>query len=96
MVAAVAAAVAVCSAPAFAASQPSQPPIEEFLPIDELPPEDRLPAAPFLIAAYSIVWLLAFGYFWSLARRFAAVERDLEGLARRVDGRGDAGRSEQA
>lgn len=62
------------------------------MPIDELPPEDRLPAAPFLIAAYSIVWILAFGYFWSLTRRMEAVERDLAGLARRV---GDGGDEEQ-
>ena len=75
--------------PAAAAVQPSQPPVEEFVPIDQLPEEDRLPAAPFLIAAYSIVWILAFGYFWSLARRQEAVERDLAGLARRVGDRGD-------
>ena len=62
------------------------------MPIDELPEEDRLPAAPFLIAAYSIVWILAFGYFWSLSRRMQAVERDLAGLAGRV---GDGGDEEQ-
>ena len=75
--------------PTVAAAQSAQPPVEEFVPIDELPEEDRLPAAPFLIAAYSIVWILAFGYFWSLTRRFAAVERDLAGLARRVGDGGD-------
>ena len=77
---------------AAAGLQPSQPPIEEFVPIDQLPEEDRLPAAPFLIAAYSIVWILAFGYFWSLTRRMEAVERDLAGLAGRV---GDGGDEEQ-
>ena len=81
-------AVAAWGVPA-AAAQPAQPPVNEFVPIDELPPEDRLPAAPFLIAAYSIVWVLAFGYFWSLARRFAAVERDLAGLTRRAGDRAD-------
>ena len=75
--------------PAAAAVQPSQPPVEEFVPIDQLPEEDRLPAAPFLIAAYSIVWILAFGYFWSLTRRMEAVERDLAGLSRRVGEGGD-------
>jgi CcmD family protein len=90
VVGAVVAAIAVWGAPAVAALQPAQPPLDEFLPIDELPEEDRLPAAPFLIAAYSIVWILAFGYFWSLARRFAAVESDLAGLARRVRDRDDA------
>jgi len=58
-------------------------PVNEFVPIDELPEEDRLPAAPFLITAYSIVWILAFGYFWLLSRRQADVERDLAELARR-------------
>ena len=68
------------AAPA-AAMQP--PPVEEFVPIDELPEEDRLPAAPFLIAAYSIVWVLAFGYFWLLSRRLGEVERELAELSRR-------------
>ena len=40
------------------------PPVEEFVPIGELPEEDRLPAAPFLVGAYSLVWVFAFGYFW--------------------------------
>ena len=70
------------AAPVPAAMQP--PVIEEFVPIDELPEEDRLPAAPFLIAAYSIVWVLAFGYFWLLSRRQSAVERDLAALSRRL------------
>ena len=73
--------VVLCAAPPLAGAQPE--PVDEFVPIDELPDEDRLPAAPFLIAAYSIVWLLAFGYFWLLSRRQAEVERDLADLARR-------------
>ena len=71
----------VAGVPSSAAAQPE--PVNEFVPIDELPEEDRLPAAPFLIAAYSIVWILAFGYFWLLSRRQADVERDLAELARR-------------
>jgi CcmD family protein len=70
-----------CVAPSWAEAQPE--PVNEFVPIDELPEEDRLPAAPFLITAYSIVWILAFGYFWLLSRRQADVERDLAELARR-------------
>ena len=73
--------VFACSAPAGAEAQPE--PVNEFVPIDELPEEDRLPAAPFLITAYSIVWILAFGYFWLLSRRQAEVERELAELARR-------------
>ena len=75
------AALIVSGAPSWAAGQPE--PVNEFVPIDELPEEDRLPAATFLIAAYSIVWILAFGYFWFLSRRQADVERDLAELARR-------------
>jgi len=67
----------------FTATQPV--PIEEFVPIDELPQEERLPAAPFLISAYSIVWILAFGYFWMLSRRLSGVERELADLTRRHD-----------
>ncbi|MCY4024686.1 MAG: CcmD family protein [Acidobacteria bacterium] len=64
-----------------------QPPgVEEFVPIDEVPDEDRLPAAGFLIAAYSIVWILAFGYFWGLSRRQAEVEGELARLSRTLSG----------
>ena len=65
------------------AMQPA--PVEEFVPIGELPEEDRLPAAPFLISAYSIVWILAFGYFWMLSRRLSAVEREMVALTKRRD-----------
>ena len=74
-------AAVVSALPSRAEAQPE--PVNEFVPIDELPEEDRLPAAPFLITAYSIVWILAFGYFWLLSRRQADVERDLAELARR-------------
>jgi len=60
------------------------PPVEEFVPIGELPEEDRLPAAPFLVSAYSLVWIFAFGYFWMLSRRLSVVERELNDLAKRA------------
>ena len=73
--------VPIPSSSAIAISaQSSQPALEEFVPIAELPETDRLPAAPFLVAAYSVVWILAFGYFWLLSRRFSEVERDLAEL----------------
>lgn len=77
------------AAPGVAAAQPEQ--VNEFVPIDELPPEDRLPAAPFLVAAYSIVWLLAFGYLWGLSRRLSGVERDVQDLRRSSGGDGSGG-----
>tara|TARA_B100000029_G_scaffold417948_1_gene422818 strand:- start:105 stop:458 length:354 start_codon:yes stop_codon:yes gene_type:complete len=60
------------------------PPVEEFVPIGELPEEDRLPAAPFLVGAYSLVWIFAFGYFWMLSRRLSVVERELTDLTKRT------------
>jgi len=61
-------------------------PQEEFVPIDQIPPEDQLPAAPLLIAAYAIVWVVVFAYLWSIWRRLAAVENDLHDLSKRVSG----------
>jgi len=80
---------AVLLAPAGAAGMASgsgqpQPPQEEFVPIDQVPPEDQLPAAPLLITAYAIVWLVVFGYLWSIWRRLSAVERELTDLSRLI------------
>ena len=64
-----------------------QPPAqEEFIPIDQLPPEDQLPAAPLLITAYAIVWIVVFVYLWSIWRRLLVVEREVAELSRRADG----------
>ena len=45
-----------------------------------------MPAAPLLIAAYAIVWLVVFGYLWSIWRRLSAVERELTDLSGRAGG----------
>ena len=58
-------------------------PQEEFVPIDQLPPDDQLPAAPLLVAAYGIVWIVVFAYLWSIMKRQRSVERDLSDLSRR-------------
>ena len=58
--------------------QPEQPPAqEEFVPVSELPPEEQLPAAPFLIGAYAIAWLVVIVYVWRLWRRLSRVEQEL-------------------
>ncbi|MFL2433770.1 MAG: CcmD family protein [Vicinamibacterales bacterium] len=77
-----AAAICLISSVSVVAIQP--PPVEEFVPIGELPEEDRLPAAPFLVSAYSLVWIFAFGYFWMLSRRLSVVERELTDLTKRA------------
>jgi CcmD family protein len=53
---------------------------EGFTPIDELPPQDQLPAAPLLIAAYVFVIAVLFVYVFSVARRLASVQQQVERL----------------
>jgi CcmD family protein len=65
------------------AQQPPQPP-EGFVPASSVQGQEHLPAAPLVIAAYSVVWLLVFGYLWSIWRRLARAERDLADVSLRV------------
>jgi CcmD family protein len=62
------------------AAQPARPPAaqDEFVPVEDLPDSEKLPAAPFLIAAYTIVWLVLLLYVWSLWRRITHVEKELK------------------
>lgn len=65
-------------------AQPQQPPPQrpaeqnEFVPVSEVPESDKLPAAPYLIAAYTLVWLILLVYVWSLWRRLSLVEQELK------------------
>lgn len=65
------------------AHQPPQPP-EGFVPASSVQGQEHLPAAPLVITAYSVVWLLVFGYLWSIWRRLARAERDLADVSLRV------------
>ena len=73
---------AVSVASAFA-QRPTEPAREQFLPIDKLPPSERMPSAPFVIAAYAVIWFLAMFYLWTIWRRTAKLEDDLQALASR-------------
>ena len=75
------------------ATPPAQPPApattrppaqDEFVPISELPPDEKLPAAPLLIAAYAVVWIILAVYVWTLWRRFRRAEQDVKALAGRL------------
>ena len=66
---------------------PKRPAQDEFVPIDELPPQEQLPAAPLLIAAYSVAWVLVAGYLFSIWRRMGRVEHELAEINRRVQQR---------
>ena len=81
--------LAALSVPAAFAQPPQAPAREQYLPIDQLPPGEQMPSAPFVIAAYSVVWLVAMFYAWTIWRRIGKVEDDMQALARRQK---DAGR----
>jgi CcmD family protein len=55
--------------------------------VSNLPPAEReqLPAAPLVMVAYAFVWAMLFGYLWSIWRRLGVVEREMQGLAGRVE-----------
>jgi len=72
------------SAPASQAP-PTTAAQEEYLPIDQLPESEKLPAAPFLIAAYIVVWGVLLIYVFTLWKRLGRVEADLR-EARRASG----------
>jgi CcmD family protein len=76
-------AVVTVVAPAVAFQQPPDS-MSEFKPISELPPTERLPAAPFLISAYSIVWLIALFYIWTIWRRVNRLELEFRTLEHRT------------
>ena len=51
---------------------------------------EKLPAAPMVMAAYALVWLVLIAYVWSLRRRQARVELEMAALRARVSERPDA------
>lgn len=43
----------------------------------------------FLFAAYSVVWLVLFGYLFSFSRRHRSLERQVEDLRRMLERKGE-------
>jgi CcmD family protein len=72
----------LAAVPLFAAQPPTAP--DGFVPASSLPGQEQLPAAPLVIAAYSIVWLLVLGYVWSIWNRIGKAERELADVSRRI------------
>jgi CcmD family protein len=77
----------VAGVPAAAWGQPPPSPAQEgFVPIDQLQPKEQLPAAPLVMAAYAVAWLVIFGYVWTIWRRLSRVEQEIASVSQRVGG----------
>ena len=73
----------VVGAPLMAQTQP--PATEGFVPLSEFAEREVLPATPLVFYAYAFVWVAILFYLWSLWRRMARIEEDLQAVRRRVD-----------
>lgn len=76
-------------APAFAQQPPltTPPPAAQdgFVPVDTpLNAQDAMPAPRLVAIAYGFIWVVLFGYLWSVRTRLARVEREMETVSRRV------------
>ena len=76
-------AMAAMSLSSLLAFQPPTSPQGEFVPIDQLPPTEQMPAAPFVIGAYALLWLIAMFYVWTIWNRMNKLETDFQSLQRR-------------
>ena len=75
------------AAPAFAQDPPKQPAAaqDEFVPVTApVNPDDTMPAPMLVGAAYAFIWIVLFGYLWSIRSRLASVERDMAAIDRRL------------
>lgn len=70
------------------AATPATPAAQDgFVPVDSpISPDDVMPAPRLVAIAYALVWLIFFGYVWSVRTRLVRVERELHSVSRRVGG----------
>jgi CcmD family protein len=58
---------------------------DEFVPVESpINPDDAMPAPRLVAIAYGFIWVVLFGYLWSIRSRLARVEREIEVVSRRV------------
>jgi CcmD family protein len=76
------------AAHAQAQTPPKQAAQDEFVPVKEpMNAQDVMPAPRLVAIAYGFIWVVIFGYVWSVRSRLARVERELEAVSRRVPAR---------
>ena len=77
-------------APAVSVAAAQQPPPkpaspDEFVPVNApINAQDTIPAPRLVAIAYGFIWVVLFGYVWSVRSRLASVERELQTVSRRV------------
>lgn len=79
--------------PSFAQQPPPKPAAtDEFVPVTTPgATQETIPAARLVGIAYGFIWVVLFGYVWSVRSRLSRVEREMEAVSRRVTS-GSAGR----
>ena len=55
----------------------------DFVPRSSLPPSEQIPGGRLVVAAYGFFLVLVVFYVWTIWRRIAKVEQDMDALARR-------------
>ena len=79
-------ALLLVAAPSFAAQDPQKRPSQdEFVPVTgPTNAEETIPAQTLVGIAYGFIWVLLFGYVWSVRTRLVRVEREMETVSRRI------------
>ena len=80
--------VLLLAAPAMAQTPAPKAPAaaqDGFVPVDApANAQDTMPAPGLVAIAYGFIWVMLFGYLWSVRTRLARVEREMEILGRRA------------
>jgi CcmD family protein len=74
--------VLMLAAPVFAQKPAAT---DEFVPVTTpSATQETIPAARLVGIAYGFIWVVLFGYVWSVRSRLGRVEREIEAVSRRV------------
>jgi CcmD family protein len=80
--------VLLLAAPALAQQPAPKAPAaaqDGFVPVDApLNAQDTIPAPRLVAIAYGFIWVVLFGYIWSVRSRLSTVERELDAIGRRA------------
>jgi len=66
-------------------AQPAKPAAQdEFVPVTNPVGQETIPAARLVGIAYGFIWVVLFGYVWSVRSRLTTVEREMAAVSKRV------------